>query len=235
MNTLVNIVLGWPVYAATRAGGLLARVGYWRTALAAAGVAIAMTMAYPWWTSSTPRPSVPPTVELGLVATAPAETLPADEPQPEEPLPAQPEPATAHQTQTPEIISPFSRVSLQEEQAQRALQLQLERTQKQVEITRQQVELAQQEQELARVQQATHALFQPPRQKAPPPVPPVPEARVLAVSSQAAVVVVEGTRLVVQPGMRLGGWTVQQLLPDGIALGHDSKRAFLPLAFAGPQ
>ena len=26
MTTLVNIVLGWPVYAATRAGGLLARV-----------------------------------------------------------------------------------------------------------------------------------------------------------------------------------------------------------------
>ena len=30
MTTLVNIVLGWPVYAATRAGGLLAGVtGRW--------------------------------------------------------------------------------------------------------------------------------------------------------------------------------------------------------------
>jgi hypothetical protein len=93
------------------------------------------------------------------------------------------------------------------------------------------VEIAKQEHELARVRKETRELLRPRPRAVGPRIPALPDARPLAIASQSALVLYRGARVTAWPGSKLGVWTVDAVLLDGVVIRHRNRQAFLPLSF----
>ena len=128
------------------------------------------------------------------------------------------------------VVGPCTKNNTRAVSAQR-----VDTDQRRLELTKLAVEIAKQEQELARVRKETRDLLRPRSRPVAPRVPAIPKARPLAIASQSALVLYRGVRITTWPGSTLGAWTVEAVFPDGIAIRHQERQAFLPLAFPSPR
>jgi hypothetical protein len=233
MRMLLRTLSGWMTYATLRATHL--RVGQWQVLLLAGGLVI-VTFGIVAWRGST-RPTalsglpritmdLPPTPSVASASTRPAEA---------EPLPVAPKSDGPQREPAADLVNPFSGRTLREEHDARALTLRTQADQRRLELTTLAVEIARQEQELARVRKDTQELPRPRARPAAPRVLAIPQAQPLAIASQSALVRYRGVRITTWPGSTLGGWTVDAVFPDGLAIRHQEQRAFLPLAFPSPR
>jgi len=196
-------------------------------------VAAAILAAYHWHRPASLPPSLPTHVDFGLPSapqSAAADLLAAEHDGDRDQRDGT-SVAAAPSGREDELVSPFTGATLKEEQRLHALRQRLEADQQRLEIMKTAVQIAEQRKELTRIEQETRDLLRPPHRAAPPPSPPIPVARVVAVSSQAAVVLFRGARIKTWPGGHLGPWTVESMFPDGLAIRHKARRVVLPLSF----
>ncbi len=230
MRVLMRTLSGWMTYATLRATQL--GVGRRQVLLFVGGLAI-VTLGVVAWRGSTPPTALqgvprvtmdlPPIPSVASAATRPAEA---------EPPRVAPSSDDSRQTEpAPDLVNPFSGRTLREEQEAREMVHRAQSDQRRLELTKLAVEIARQEQELARVRKDTQELLRPPSRPTAPRVPTIPPAQPLAIASQSALVLYRGVRITTWPGSTLGAWTVEAVFPDGIAIRHQERRAFLPLAF----
>ncbi len=233
MRMLIRTLSGWILYATLRASHLrLDR----RQVLLAGGLVIVMLGLIAWRGSTPPTASrgvprvtmdLPPTPSVASAATRPTEAAPPR---------VAPSSDDVRQTDVaPDLVNPFSGRTLREEHEARALEQRTQTDQRRLELTKLAVEIARQEQELARVRKDTRELLRPPARPPAPRAPTIPPVQPLAIASQRALVLYRGARITTWPGSTLGAWTVDAVFPDGIAIRHQERRAFLPLAFPSPR
>jgi hypothetical protein len=229
MRMLMRTLSGWMTYATLRATHL--SVGR-RQVLPLAGGLVIVTLGVVAWRGSTPPTASPgvPRVTLDLPPTpsvASAATRPAEA----EPPRVAPRSGVQQMEPAADLVNPFSGRTLREEQEAREMVQRAQSDQRRLELTKLAVEIARQEQELARVRKETQELLRPPSRPTARRVPTIPPAQPLAIASQSALVLYRGVRITTWPGSTLGAWTVEAVFPDGIAIRHQERRAFLPLAF----
>jgi len=234
MRMLMRTLSGWMTYATLRATHL--GVGRRQVLLLAGGLVIVMLALSPGAAVRYPSHreashaspmDLPPTPSVASAATRPAEAAPPR---------VAPSSDDMGQTEAaPELVNPFNGRTLREEPRNAGTGATYPSRPTATGADKLAVEIARQEQELARVHKDTRALLRPPARPPAPRAPTIPPAQPLAIASQSALVRYRGVRITTWPGSTLGGWTVDAVFPDGIAIRHHERRAFLPLAFPSPR
>lgn len=230
MRVLMRTLSGWMTYATLRATQL--GVGRRQVLLLVSSLAFVTLGVVAWRASTQPAAApglprvtmdLPPTPSVAGAATRPLEV--------EAPVVVTTGDDVRQTEPAAEFVNPFSGTTLHEEEEARDVAQRARTDQRRLELTKLAVEIARQEQELARVRKDTQELLRPPSRPTAPRVPTIPPAQPLAIASQSALVLYRGVRITTWPGSTLGAWTVEAVFPDGIAIRHQERRAFLPLAF----
>lgn len=234
MRMLMHTVSGWVTYATLRATQLGAGKRHVVLLVGSLAVLLVAVAIFRASRSSTRPPGLPP-LTLPL-ATMPAEVGASTRPSEAESPVFAPASGGARQAEpATDLVNPFTGRTLQDEQEARDLAQRTQTDQRRLELTELAVKIAREEQELARIRKETQELLRPPTRPAAPRIPAIPRAQPLAIASQSALVLYRGVRITAWPGSTLGAWTVEAVFPDGVAIRHQERRAFLPLAFPSPR